>query len=76
MWQAMAALLPKTASSVTGLRDFTDWKNTFKCGRMSSQSCPLYTVSSCTGSLPSCGSCSACHCFTYSSRIFAGKLKL
>ena len=23
------------------LRDFTDWKNTFKCGRMSSQSCPL-----------------------------------
>ncbi len=30
MWQAMAALLPKTASSVTGLRDFTAWKKTFK----------------------------------------------
>src|ERR1035441_5910337 len=26
MWQAMAALLPKTASSVTDLRDFTDWQ--------------------------------------------------
>src|SRR5580658_2912531 len=38
IWHAMAALLPNTASSVTGLRDFTDWKNTFKCGRMSSQS--------------------------------------
>src|SRR5215831_19470016 len=41
MWHAMAALFPNTASSVTGLRDFTDSKNTFKCGRISSQSCPL-----------------------------------
>src|SRR5579864_8034463 len=41
MRHAIAALLPNTASSVTGLRDFTDSKNTFKCGRMSSQSCPL-----------------------------------
>ena len=24
----------------TGLRDFTVWKKTFRCGRMSSQSCP------------------------------------
>ena len=40
IWQAVAALLPKTASSVTGLRDLTAWKNTFKWGRISSQSCP------------------------------------
>src|ERR1700757_5261908 len=46
IWQATAALFPNTASSVTGLRDFTAWKNTFRCGFISSQSCPLLTGSS------------------------------
>ena len=39
MWQAMAAWLPKTASSTTGLRDFTAWKK-LQVRLTSSQSCP------------------------------------
>lgn len=36
MWQAMAAWLPKTASSTTGWRDFTALKKFIMCGDRSS----------------------------------------
>src|SRR5216683_1254933 len=40
MWHASAALWPKTASSVTGWRFFTPWKNFQRCGFSSSQETP------------------------------------
>ena len=39
-WQASAALLPNTASSTTGWRDFTAWKNLQRWGFSSSQEAP------------------------------------
>src|SRR6266567_1625329 len=62
MWHASAALWPKTASSVTGWRFFTPWKNFQRWGFSSSQETPRYVNPSATGSLPGFGSCSACHC--------------